>query len=66
MKYGDFDKAAYLGWMLGKRSPANQPEEDEMHCCDNCKKYELNDGDCIGWGIDSAEDNHCRQFERIL
>jgi hypothetical protein len=65
MNYGDYEKSAFLGWLLGNRPNANQPEEDEMHCCDNCRKYEFNDGDCTGWGIDSAEDNHCSYFVAI-
>ena len=66
MKYGDFEKAAYLGWTIGNRSHSNQPEEDEIHCCDNCKMYELNDGDCIGWGIDSDEDNDCPKYVPLV
>lgn len=62
MNFRDFEKASYLGWMIGNRLPDNQQNCEEMHCCDNCKIYEFNDGDCTGWGIDSAEDNNCSKF----
>lgn len=62
MKYSDYDKLFSLNSIFSQRRRYCSSDADEMHCCENCKRYEYNEGTCKGYTDDPADDNDCTSF----
>lgn len=59
--FGDYEKIFFAGSLLS-HSRQEHIHDEEMHCCENCKRYEYNEGSCKGCTEDPADDNKCRMF----
>ena len=61
MNFSDYETLFYASSLFSQNRRA--PDRvDEMHCCENCKRYEFNEGTYRGCTDDPIDDNDCDGF----